>query len=680
MAAEDLEDRCKQALKEFGGQKRFGGVKRELSACAVQLLNWEQLGTRERNGARKALGKHTASEHPELDSSPDARRAAILELCEKRRETEEEQRAFLEEIDRLHGARIAELQEELEKPEEERGLGDPDKMLRLLESNAKRCRTLLESLSRRERFQDELELFWFSSDDAWVEFLENEQCPEYEPGSTIIHQGEFTQNFFVVVAGEVNVYLVRDQVAQDARELVDTMKAGEPAPWFGEMSALANRPAVAQVTTVTDATLLRLPPPLFRTFYDDGKFTWFKEHVDRVYADRSLFAELRRIPAFHGLPEDERREISSVGEFVSWDEGELVAARGEPAEALYLLRSGRLVAQRADGSSLPHEILLTGASFGEESFDSEDPRWSHSLVAGQRSHAVRLRVAALRSHLASKPALLEQIEEAARDRLARLRGTADPHDDPGPRGELLHLFEDAEYGKARAGLVIDLENCTRCNACVETCAAVHDDGIPRISKVGVRAHLPGVQLVTACYHCKTPECMASCNDGAIRRRVDGLIDFIWDNCIGCQACAKACPFDVIRIVPYPLDPSILQRRELPGRKWLEGLERRLRGRSGSPEEGGEPSLVGRLAEWWTRSLAPVLPDCSHETSGYSHKKVQEKKAVQCDGCYGLGYQACVFNCPCDAIRRETPADALGLSSRVGVVALEEEPELSGEGP
>jgi ferredoxin len=45
--------------------------------------------------------------------------------------------------------------------------------------------------------------------------------------------------------------------------------------------------------------------------------------------------------------------------------------------------------------------------------------------------------------------------------------------------------------------------------------------------------------------------MMACNFGAIRRDSEGLIRFVYDNCVGCSACVSACPYGVIRYTPPP---------------------------------------------------------------------------------------------------------------------------------
>jgi Fe-S-cluster-containing dehydrogenase component len=191
-------------------------------------------------------------------------------------------------------------------------------------------------------------------------------------------------------------------------------------------------------------------------------------------------------------------------------------------------------------------------------------------------------------------------------------------------------------GSAKGGeaLVIDLERCVRCNACVESCVAVHEDGVPRLSKKGNRVAFdeedgsPATHhrfnLATSCYHCQVPGCMLACSFGAIRRDVQGLIRFDYANCVGCAMCVEACPYDVIRLTPPPAASASTSETSLWQRlPWLG----KLFGKEGSP------------------AAAPAGP--ARNAAGIE----VQAKAVKCDLCAGLPFQACVYNCPCSAIVR-----------------------------
>ena len=97
--------------------------------------------------------------------------------------------------------------------------------------------------------------------------------------------------------------------------------------------------------------------------------------------------------------------------------------------------------------------------------------------------------------------------------------------------------------EAQSLLVLDLEKCTRCDACVTACADSHD-GVTRLVREGLR--FENFLVATSCRQCRDPLCMVGCPVGAIRRR-NSLEVIIEDWCIGCGLCAKNCPYGNINM-------------------------------------------------------------------------------------------------------------------------------------
>ena len=48
----------------------------------------------------------------------------------------------------------------------------------------------------------------------------------------------------------------------------------------------------------------------------------------------------------------------------------------------------------------------------------------------------------------------------------------------------------------------------------------------------------------SCYHCEDPFCVPICPTGAMIKRGDGIVYVDQEKCIGCMACAGACPWGV----------------------------------------------------------------------------------------------------------------------------------------
>jgi Fe-S-cluster-containing dehydrogenase component len=119
-------------------------------------------------------------------------------------------------------------------------------------------------------------------------------------------------------------------------------------------------------------------------------------------------------------------------------------------------------------------------------------------------------------------------------------------------------------------LVINLDRCVRCGNCVRACHARHDYTrldrrgpiFRRKANLGKARHHEHIMLPASCRHCRDPECMIGCPTGAIQRFADGDVD-INDNCIGCENCARKCPYGNITMQPLPEDkrptPEVTKR-------------------------------------------------------------------------------------------------------------------------
>jgi len=116
----------------------------------------------------------------------------------------------------------------------------------------------------------------------------------------------------------------------------------------------------------------------------------------------------------------------------------------------------------------------------------------------------------------------------------------------------------------KLGLVIDLDTCVGCHACVISCkgwntenygAALSDTDaygpdvsgtfLNRVHSYEVKPET-GPQLIhfpKSCLHCEDAPCVTVCPTGAsYKRTADGIVLVNEDACIGCGLCAWACPY------------------------------------------------------------------------------------------------------------------------------------------
>ena len=113
-------------------------------------------------------------------------------------------------------------------------------------------------------------------------------------------------------------------------------------------------------------------------------------------------------------------------------------------------------------------------------------------------------------------------------------------------------------------LVIDLNVCVGCHACVTSCKQWNTSGaagpLADVDAYGTSPsgtffnrvqtyeadHYPDTQTVhfpKSCLHCEDPPCVPVCPTGASYKRAsDGIVLVDYDKCIGCKYCAWACPY------------------------------------------------------------------------------------------------------------------------------------------
>jgi len=128
----------------------------------------------------------------------------------------------------------------------------------------------------------------------------------------------------------------------------------------------------------------------------------------------------------------------------------------------------------------------------------------------------------------------------------------------------------------RLGLVIDLDTCVGCHACVVSCKEWNTGGYPaplsdlnpygagqtgawlnRVHSYEIGAGETGwgeagrtVHFPRSCLHCENAACVTVCPTGAsYKREEDGIVLVDEALCIGCGLCAWACPYGARELDP-----------------------------------------------------------------------------------------------------------------------------------
>lgn len=435
------------------------------------------------------------------------------------------------------------------------------------------------------------------------------------PGGVVFAEGAGGDAVYVVVEGAVSLSAIRrgDEVPTELRRV-------GPGDTFGEepiLGAATVRRATA--TGVEAGLLVELPAQLVsRVVGREAAGEHARDAVDRRLrrlqrnATRDL---LRTMAATRDLPDRELDLVLDAVQHRSVPRGTRIYAPGDRAAAYHLVVEGLVQLQTeqdvGDGAEPRVGVcayVARGDGFGDEEVLDGVPRRLGAVSMGVTTIA-SIPAEVLRTLVDRNAGLAGKLSRVAGDRAARQSAAVASAD----IGSTRHVFHDVYRMQiARSMLVIDQDSCVRCGHCAWTCAELHGTArlVRRGDKVITRLSEPGasprsLMVVNSCQHCKNPSCMLDCPTGAIGRDPEGEVFIREDLCTGCESCAKACPWDNIRMAPRP------------------GASRA----TAAPKNEPAPGMA---------SLSATI-------------------ATKCDLCRGYDGPGCVMSCPTDAMRRLDPA-------------------------
>ena len=365
---------------------------------------------------------------------------------------------------------------------------------------------------------------------------------------------------------------------------VATLGAGD---LFGEMTCMSLYPRSATVRAETDCTALEM----LRNVLDImQRNKTFRAKLDESYRRRALDTHLRAVPVFAELTDEFIAGFCEKVDLLRFTPGQVICRQGETADSFYLVRIGFVkVSQTHPGGEMVLAYLSRGEYFGETALLDETVRTA-SCTALDHVEVVRISADDFSSMTRQFPGVRRKLEDVGHERvkmnkqsLALINSTP------------LDSFLKQGLMEAQSLLLLDLNACTRCDACVTACADAHD-GITRLVREGLR--FDHYLVATSCRQCLDPLCMVGCPVGSIRRR-NSLEVIIEDWCIGCGLCAENCPYGNINMHPFNV---FTDAPGLPGKK----------------------------------------------------KAMVKQKATSCDLCSEFAEPSCVYACPHDAAHRVNP--------------------------
>jgi CRP-like cAMP-binding protein/Fe-S-cluster-containing hydrogenase component 2 len=316
----------------------------------------------------------------------------------------------------------------------------------------------------------------------------------------------------------------------------------EPGDIFGEGSALSRYPIATDIAAASPVKCLLIRTPALRAMLDLPELASFKDLFDSRYRQRALRAHLHRVDLFKDLDDSVIARLADSVDLVSFKPGRVIVEQGKAADAFFLVRGGYVkVGVKLGGGDVAATYLRKGDWVGETAVLLDEP-WPFSLTALEHVEVVKLSRARVTELLREFPQLEGQLWQTMTARLKQVRQSAS---DP-LQSQPLQFAMDSGLIHGESVLLINLETCTRCDECVRGCADAHG-GEPRFVREGIK--FKNFSVPIACYQCTDPVCMIGCPTGAISRPL-GTLEVVIDKqtCIGCENCARRCPWQNIKMV------------------------------------------------------------------------------------------------------------------------------------
>jgi Fe-S-cluster-containing dehydrogenase component len=181
-------------------------------------------------------------------------------------------------------------------------------------------------------------------------------------------------------------------------------------------------------------------------------------------------------------------------------------------------------------------------------------------------------------------------------------------------------------------MVIDLDKCTGCGACMAACKMENNVAIVKPEEAqngrvlswmammttheGEYPNLEVKRIPKPCFHCDDPPCIKVCPVRATYINEEGLVGQIYKRCIGCRYCMAACPYTA-KVFNW----------QAP--QWLDDASTCF-----------NPDVSRRMV-----GVVEKCSFCAHRLMKVKEDAAMEKREIR-DGEY---VPACMENCPADAI-------------------------------
>ncbi len=413
---------------------------------------------------------------------------------------------------------------------------DPDELLTLFQQRIPMFSQLNALVFRQLIIESDIWVALSGAGSTNVDFHKNQQLPKQgkliESGSTIFQPGEYTNTFFIIVEGEVEI------------EQGDKKVHLERGEFFGEDSLLSGRPRLATARAGDDCILVEIPRRTMLKLMNGNDQV--RRGIDWIFTVRAL--QQHFAPK---LSPSDLREVAQTAQLKTYQAGEVLFKQGEEGHCLHVIRRGAVVLLReVNKENAVIAQLQSDQLLGEMALMGEPVR-RDTAVASVLTETIVLERDSFLKLIKLDPSAIEVLQTNA-SKHAQTYTTMQAQSE---KGSLIGFLMAHGLGEATNALLISEELCVGCDNCEVACAETHG-GISRLHR-SQGDSFGQIHIPISCRHCEHPHCMKDCPPDAIRRAASGEV-FIDDSCIGCGNCVTNCPYDAIHLAyDAPKKPSLL---------------------------------------------------------------------------------------------------------------------------